>query len=191
MERRTVVKGMAGVAALASGGPRLLAAPVPAKAWDELRAAVGEQLIRVRSPLAEVARAGGAGADELFARIQNPYYLGDEPGLTQTLGWVDAWTSQPSDFAVAAESAADVAAAVNFAHKHDVRLVVKGGGHSYFGNSNSAHSLLIWTRRMRQVELHDAFVPQGSAAAGVPAVSIGAGAIWGQVYDAVAVKAGR
>ena len=191
MERRTVVKGMAGVAALASGGPRLLAAPVPAKAWDELRAAVGERLIRVRSPLAEVARAGGAGADELFARIQSPYYLGEEPGLTQTLGWVDAWTSQPSDFAVAAESAADVAAAVNFAHKHDVRLVVKGGGHSYFGNSNSAHSLLIWTRRMRQVELHDAFVPQGSAAAGVPAVSIGAGAIWGQVYDAVAVKAGR
>ena len=26
----------------------------------------------------------------------NPYYRGDEVGLTQTLGWVDAWTSQPS-----------------------------------------------------------------------------------------------
>ena len=192
MERRTVVQGMAGAAALLSGGSRLFAAaPVPPKAWDALRAEVGDRLIRVRSPLAEVAKAGGAGADDLFARIQNPYYLGDEPGLTQTLGWVDAWTSQPSDFAVVAESAADVAAAINFARRHGVRLVVKGGGHSYFGNSNAAHSLLIWTRRMRQVEMHDAFVPQGSTAAGLPAVSIGAGAIWGQVYDAVAVKGGR
>jgi FAD/FMN-containing dehydrogenase len=193
MERRTVVKGMAGVAALASGGTRLLAAPVSVKAWEALRSQVGDRLIRVRSPLAEVAKAGGAGADELFARIQNPYLLGDEPGLTQTLGWVDAWTSQPSDFAVAAESAADVAAAVDFARKHGVRLVVKGGGHSYFGNSNAANSLLVWTRRMRGIELHDAFVPQGSpgGATGVPAVSIGAGAIWGQVYEEVAVKGGR
>jgi hypothetical protein len=36
----------------------------------------------VRSPLAECARSGGAGADALFAKLKNPYYLGDEPGLT-------------------------------------------------------------------------------------------------------------
>ena len=196
MERRTVVKGMAGVAALAAARPSgLLAAPKAGSppAWDELRGLVGDRLMRVRSPLAEVARAGGVGADELFARIQNPYFLGDEAGLTQTLGWVDAWTSRPSDFAVAATSAADVRAAVNFARNHGVRMVVKGGGHSYFGNSNAANSLLVWTRRMRDVELHEAFVPDGSPAgtAGVPAVSIGAGAIWGQVYEAVAVKGGR
>ena len=196
MERRTVVKGMAGVAALAAARPStLLAAPkaVPPQAWNALRGLVGDRLVRVRSPLAEVAKAGGAGANELFARIQNPYFLGDEPGLTQTLGWTDAWTSQPSDFAVAAAGPADVQAAVNFARKHGVRLVVKGGGHSYFGNSNAAHSLLIWTRRMRDIQLHDAFAPSGTAPGtpGVPAVSIGAGALWGQVYDAVAVKGGR
>ena len=28
--------------------------------------------------------------------MKNPYYLGDEVGLTQTLGWVDAWTFQPT-----------------------------------------------------------------------------------------------
>jgi len=194
MDRRAVVKAMASAAALAGFGPALASArKVPAKAWDSLRKQVGERLVPVRSPLAEVARAGGAGADELFARIRNPYFLGDEPGLTQTLGWVDAWTSRPSDYAVAAESAADVAAAVNFARTHGVRLVVKGGGHSYFGNSNAANSLLVWTRRMRSVEMHDNFVPHGSPAGarGVPAVSVGAGAIWGQVYDAVAVKGGR
>ena len=52
------------------------------------------------------------------------------PALTQTMGWVDAWTSQPSVYVVAAETASDVAAAVNFARDNNLRLVVKGGGHS-------------------------------------------------------------
>ena len=37
-------------------------------------------------------------------------------------------------------------------------VVVKGGGHSYKGTSSSPDSLLIWTRAMNQVEMHDAFV---------------------------------
>jgi FAD/FMN-containing dehydrogenase len=95
--------------------------------------------------------------------------------------------------AVAAESARDVAAAVDIARKHGIRLVVKGGGHSYFGNSNAADSLLVWTRRMDSVELHDAFRCAGApdTSAAVPAVSIGAGAIWGRVYRRVAVEGGR
>ena len=147
----------------------------------------------MKSPLVEAAQSAAAGAEVLFAALRNPYYLRDEPSLTQTLGWIDAWTSMPSIMAVAAESAADVVAAVEFARKHKLRLVVKGAGHSYFGNSNAANSLLVWTRRMDSVELHDAFVPNGAPelTRGVPAVSVGAGAIWGRVYDEVAVKGGR
>ena len=66
---------------------------------------------------------------------------------------VDAWTLEQGAFAVAAESAADVAAAVDFAREHNLRLVVRGGGHSYLGTSNSRDSLLIWTRRMAGIEL--------------------------------------
>ena len=73
--------------------------------------------------------------------LKNPYYLGDDVGLTQTLGWVGAWTSHPSVYAVAVKSTADVVAAVNFARTHRLRLVVKGGGHSYQGTSNAADSL--------------------------------------------------
>ncbi|HEU4969822.1 FAD-binding protein [Sphingomonas sp.] len=192
MDRRQVVKLMAAAPALAALPEAGFARPEPAD-WDALRRRLGERLMVVRSPLAECARSGGKGADALFAKLKNPYYLGDEPGLTQSLGWTDAWTSQPSDYAVAAETAADVAAAVNFAREHGVRLVVKGGGHSYFGNSNRANSLLVWTRRMNAVALHDGFVPDGAPAgtAAQPAVSIGAGAIWGDVYRAASVEAGR
>jgi FAD/FMN-containing dehydrogenase len=193
MRRRTFVGGLLGTAGAAALPRPIFAAPTLSRAWDELRSRVGPRLIPVHSPLVAAARSGGTGADALFAALKNPYYLGDEPALTQTLGWTDAWTSQPSLMAVAAESAADVAAAVDVARKHDLKLVVKGGGHSYFGNSNAANSLLVWTRRMGQVALHDSFTPVGAPGAfrGQPAVSIGAGAIWGRVYDTVSAKAGR
>jgi CheY-like chemotaxis protein len=37
-----------------------------------------------------------------------------------------------------------VVAAVNFARTHRLRLVVKGGGHSYLCGSNAPDSLLVW-----------------------------------------------
>ena len=129
----------------------------------------------------------------MFKELKNPYYLGDEVGLTQSLGWIGAWTSRPSVYAVAAETTKDVVAAVNFARKNNLRLVVKGGGHSYQGTSNAADSLLIWTRRMNAVVLHDAFVGAGcdGRAEPQPAASIEAGAIWGHVYNEVTTKSGR
>ena len=193
MRRRTFVAGLLGTAGAAALPRPVFAAPSLSALWDELRGRIGSRLIPIQSPLVAAAKSGGVGADALFAALKNPYYLGDEPALTQTLGWTDAWTSQPSLMAVAAESAVDIAAAVDVARKHGLRLVVKGGGHSYFGNSNAADSLLVWTRRMDKVELHDSFVAAGAPAGTAPqgAVSIGAGAIWGRVYDAVAAKAGR
>jgi FAD/FMN-containing dehydrogenase len=129
----------------------------------------------------------------VFKELKNPYFLGDEVGLTQSLGWVGAWTSQPSVYAVATKATADVVAAVNFARKNNLRLVVKGGGHSYQGTSNAADSLLIWTRHMNAIEMHDAFVGAGCAGKSdpQPAVSIEAGAYWRQAYDAVTTKGGR
>jgi FAD/FMN-containing dehydrogenase len=162
--------------------------------WDQLSKDVGGRLIKVQSPLTACIEApSGADCAEVFKELKNPYYLGDEVGLTQSLGWVDAWTSRPSVYAVAAETTADIAAAVVFARVHNLRLVVKGGGHSYFGGSNAPDSLLIWTRKMNAVAVHDAFVGAGSEGLvePAPAVTVEAGAIWGHVYHEVTTKAGR
>ena len=109
--------------------------------WDRLSQDVGGELIKVQSPLT-VCMAEPAGPDcaAILKNLKNPYYLGDEPGLTQSLGWVDAWTSRPSEYAVAARSTDDVVAAVDFARNNNLRLAVKGGGHSYQGTSNAADS---------------------------------------------------
>jgi FAD/FMN-containing dehydrogenase len=155
---------------------------------------VGGRLVAVRTPLAACAAdPRSAACAELFTRLKNPYYLGDEVGLTQTLGWVDAWTAQPSAYAVAASSTEDVVAAVNFARERRLRLVVKGGGHSYQGTSSAPDSLLVWTRRMSAITRHEAFVGAGCAGqqAPRPAVTIEAGAIWMQAYDAVTTQGGR
>ncbi|HLN66518.1 MAG TPA: FAD-binding protein [Streptosporangiaceae bacterium] len=138
--------------------------------------------------------ASSAACTDLFQNLLDPFYIDRSVNLTQTLGWTGAFTSESSAYAVLAASSAGVAAAVNFAREHNVRLVVKGGGHSYLGTSNAPDSLLIWTRpNMAAVEVLDSFVPQGAArlVKPEPAVSVGAGAIWMDAYNAVTTVAGR
>jgi FAD/FMN-containing dehydrogenase len=207
MNRRTSLKLLGSTAALLPFAPHhVLATPGvrrvrpsdaawPSSAkWKELHDAVGGNLVAVDFPL-NVFRTdpSGAAAQQLGEDLHNPYFVGDHPGLTQTLGWVDAWTSSPSVHAVVARNAHDIAAAVNFARENNLRIAVKGGGHSYQGTSNAPDSLLIWTRHMHDIALHENFVPQGCEGVVPPqaAVSLGAGAIWMQAYQAVTTKAGK
>jgi len=206
MNRRAFLKAIGSAALLPILPPRLLAstnfsrrrpsdAAWPSQsAWKQLNEAVGGNLIPVDFPLSVFKTdPDGAAAKLLAENIRNPYYIGDQPGLTQTLGWVDAWATKPSVYAVAARNAHDIAEAVNFARENNLRLVVKGGGHSYQGTSNAPDSLLIWTRHMNDIAMHSAFVPQGceQTLKPQPAVTLGAGTIWMQAYDAVTTKGGQ
>ena len=162
--------------------------------WNNLRRDVGGRLIEVQSPLRVCRDApNGLSCRNVFKELKNPYYIGDQVGLTQTSGWVDAWTAQPSVYAVAAQETHDIVAAVNFARDNNLRLVIKGGGHSYLGTSNAPDSLLIWTRPMSGITLHDRFVARGCDARQQPqpAVTAGAGAIWMHTYNEVTTKGGR
>jgi FAD/FMN-containing dehydrogenase len=163
----------------------------PPGAWQELKAEVGGRLIEVDSPLHScTVNPSGADCAAILKDLQNPFFNEDHPGATQTTGWLDAWNAAVSPYAVAAESAQDVAAAVNFAREHRVRLVVKGTGHDYLGRSNAADSLLIWTHKMRDVVVHDDFKISGVTGDGVPAVTVQAGTRWLEAYVA-ATQHGR
>jgi FAD/FMN-containing dehydrogenase len=197
MQRRHLLKGAVGLAVM-GGGVSISAAEAGHAAirpmqrrvrpydpawptlgeWQALSEAVGGRLERVVSPLEACARrSDGSLCEQALADLRNPFFIQDQAGATQTTGWIDGWTSAPSVYAVSAAGPADVAAAVNFAREKNLRLVVKGGAHSYLGQSSSADSLMIWTKRMDALELDDAFVPQGCE--GVvppqPAVRVGAG----------------
>src|SRR5580704_206172 len=211
MYRRTLLRGLTALPLLAVPAPLLQAAsrftrsglrrvrpadpawPAAAQ-WQRLNEAVGGNLIKV-PPLFSACDAapGGAACQDVGANIRNPFYLGDQPAGTEVSGWLDAWTPAPSVYAVKARNTADVVAAVNFARDHNLRLVVKGAGHSYQGTSNAADSLLIWTRAMDKVTLQHAFAPQGceGTIAPCPAVTAEAGAVWIDLYHAVTSEAGR
>jgi len=165
-----------------------------AASWAKLKAEVGGHLIE---PMALFGSCptdpNGTACLEAHKHMDNPFWIGDQPAGTQVSGWLDAWSPAASAYAVEARSAADVAAGVNFARQNNLRLVVKGAGHSYLGTSNAPDSLLIWTRAMSEVRLHDAFVGQGCGGhiAPLPAVSAGAGAVWMDLYNAVTIHGGR
>ena len=205
MQRRNLLKGAALLPLLplarlqaAAAAPRSRVRPKdplwPAAAdWQALKDDVGGNLAQVAALCAPCAQPDGAACAGLRHELPNPYFIGDQPGGTQVSGWLSAWTPAPSAYALRARHAADVAAAVNFARKHHLRVVVKGGGHSYFGNSQGPDSLLIWTRAMRTIALHETFVGEGCQGreAPAPAVSLGAGCMWADAYHAVTAQAGR
>ncbi|MFC5461943.1 FAD-dependent oxidoreductase [Massilia niabensis] len=210
MKRRELLKasmaaallsaGNAGLAGAAQAQPGRYARVRPGDAgwpgqgaWEQLRRDTGGSLRRVEPAFtACAANPVSPACADMLEQLANPYFIGDHPAMTQTSGWQDAWLSRPSAYAVRARNAADVSAAVRFASRHRLRLVVKGGGHSYLGTSNAPDSLLVWTRAMNDAVLHQAFVPAGgNSADALPAVSLGAGAMWSDAYAAVTTRGGR
>ncbi len=155
--------------------------------WRALDQTVGGRLIRPVSPWARLAPRA-----PVPKRLRNPFYLEEHAGATQSTGMHRAWKSVPSDYAVACESVDDIKAAVDFARTHGVRIAVKGTGHDYFGRSCAPDSLLIWTHPMREITVHQAFVPAGAPRGTTPvhAVTTSAGNRWLEAYRA-ATAAGR
>ena len=116
----------AALAAVRRVRPSDAAWPSPAD-WERLSRDIGGRLVKVLPLFASCANPIGSCGDVLPA-LKNPYYVGDQPAGTQTVGWVDGWMAAPSVYAVAARTSQDVVAAVNFARDNNLRLVVKGGG---------------------------------------------------------------
>lgn len=162
--------------------------------WEKLNQAVGGNLIKPQALFAPCAsEPQGVACTDVMKNMHNPFYISDQAAGTEVSGWLDAWTPAASAYAVAARNVADLVVGVNFAREHDLRLVVKGTGHSYLGTSSAPDSLLVWTHHMNKVTLHDSFVPRGceEKMAPQPAVSAESGAMWIDLYDAVTTKGGR
>jgi FAD/FMN-containing dehydrogenase len=204
MQRRTLLRTAAALPFLTAGRAVSQAFPPrrvrpadstwpDAALWNKLNDDVGGNLLVPRG-LFDLCAAdpNGVRCRTALEHVDNPYWIGDQAAGTEVSGWLDAWTPAPSAYAIRARNAADVARGVSFARDHNLRLVVKGGGHSYLGTSNAPDSLLIWTRAMRKVTLHDAFVAGGcEGRAAVPAVTAEAGAVWMDLYNSVTTEAGR
>jgi hypothetical protein len=136
MNRRAFLK-KSGAAAILPLSPRgLFASPAfrrqrptdagwPSKeAWKHLSDTVGENLIPVEFPITACAtEPSGADCKKLFGDLKNPYYIGDNPGLTQAAGLLGAEV-------VTADGKVRIA---NPCTNPDLFWALKGGGGGSFG----------------------------------------------------------
>ncbi len=194
LSRRTLLRtgalvaaAVASSSAACAGKPSVPPAstwPSPEK-WQALESQVGGRLITTSLPWTDAT-------PETFELLKNPFWNEEQPGAQQSTGWNDAWTAVASPYAIRAQQTSDIVAAVNFARDNGVKLVVKGTGHDYLGRNCAPDSLLVWTHDMRDITMHDAFVPTGAPAGTAPvqAMTVEAGTRWLEAYRA-ATLAGR
>src|SRR5688572_16172090 len=104
MNRRHFLKSVAAIPVLQVGCSHLSITPAKRKApsararrvrpgdpawpsaasWARLNREVGGRLIKVEFPLAACQNAPtSAACSEIFRKLKNPYFIGDQPGLTQ------------------------------------------------------------------------------------------------------------
>lgn len=149
--------------------------------WEQLSQELNGKLVKPKASITACEKnAASDDCNAALKALKNPFAIGANPGDTQSQGWMGAWMNTPSTYAVEAESAEDVAAAIKFAGKHNIRVVIKGAAHDYLGRNTAPNSLLIWTHNMRDREYVKAFVPEGCPMEmkAFPAITVGAGTRW-------------
>ncbi|KAF5346790.1 hypothetical protein D9758_015731 [Tetrapyrgos nigripes] len=89
-------------------------------------------------------------------------------------------------YAVNASTTQDIVEAIKLASKWDIRLVVKNTGHDAIGRAFGVNALGIFTYNMKNLTVHNNFVPKGAprGTPPVPAMTVGAGVNWDQAYAA-------
>ena len=76
--------------------------------------------------LAPVTTPPKLDASDAVKLLSNPFYIADQPALTESSGWLDAWRSSPSAYVVAAESAPTSRPRSASRAPHNLRLVDQG-----------------------------------------------------------------
>ncbi|KAI7182868.1 hypothetical protein KC316_g8177 [Hortaea werneckii] len=167
--------------------------------WDSLNSTVNGQLIKTE-PVAKPCYDGIEGDAEQCATIverwNNATFQANDPvgfsyPINSTCPPVANGTTSTSctlgtspRYAVNATCTEDVTAAVSFAARQNVRLVIKDTGHDILGRSTGYGSLEVWLRHLRTgVEFEPAYQSQCSATDWYgSAVYVGGGYTFEDVY---------
>jgi FAD/FMN-containing dehydrogenase len=125
--------------------------------------------------------------------FSDPLWLLDQAGAMQQSGTMGSparpgWAASNSTAGkvVRVQNSEDAKHAIKFASEHNLAVSIKSTGHDSFGRSAVPGSLLLWTHGMTDIEWHDSFVPDGCDAPVDGAVTVGAGVVFWQLYDAAA-----
>ncbi|KAG0251230.1 hypothetical protein DFQ27_008910 [Actinomortierella ambigua] len=168
--------------------------------WTTFNQTVGGRLIAT-TPAARECREpyyNKAKCDEIQENYTSVVWRQNQPGAIINHNWetlngqgcLGANQTTPCHqgsvplFTVNATNVADVQASIRFAAHNNIRLVVKNTGHCFLGRSIAPHSLNLWTHHMKDMQVADAFVPEGApqGTQGRGAIVLGAGVQWKEAY---------
>ncbi|RKH22536.1 FAD-binding oxidoreductase [Corallococcus praedator] len=110
----------------------------------------------------------------LASRMSCPVFTSQDAGYAPEVAGFNVTIVHTPEYVVAAQSAADVAEAVRFAHEHKLHVTVQGAGHGSYVPVTSG--VFISTRRMNQVSID---VASRTA-------TLGAGVCWDAVVEEAA-----
>ena len=156
------------------------------KEFAKLASQLSQPILQPRPPASPCyfSSALSSNCSDVKAHFTDGNWRSDQPGAMQSINfetftfpqghveacYLDTKLGIPCEqgsvppVGVDARSESDVQAAVNFAKRHNLRLVVKGTGHDFLGRSTGRGSFLIWTHHMKQTVYHPTFVPKGAPA---------------------------
>jgi FAD/FMN-containing dehydrogenase len=174
--------------------------PTPAQ-WSALNVTVHGRLLSVLPEGAPCySDPSGQACADVVGNWTDPFWRASQPGAMQDPYWESNTTTAVScfnpdvptcsqgdvpPFAVAAQSSADVAAALAFARKHGLAVAVKSSGHDYQGRSTAGNALLVWTHTIRGFSVNKAFTTACAGDTPRPAVTTSPGNSYGELYDAL------
>lgn len=168
--------------------------------WQTLNTTVNGNLVL---PLPETypcsVDPNGNDCQTVIQNFSNPFWRVKQIGATQSPIWEVNFTTgegcyvfgQPCNqgyippIAVNASKASYVSAALSFAHKYNIQVVIKSSGHEYQGRSSGAGTLLIWTQYMKGFKLGKNYVPCTGDTPVPNVVTTQPGTSYGDIYNAL------
>ncbi|KAI1357675.1 FAD/FMN-containing isoamyl alcohol oxidase-like protein MreA [Xylaria arbuscula] len=169
--------------------------------WQHLNRTVGGRLIR-GVPLGQPCHTPLLNSG-VCAQIQEDWTLlepfVDNPVSVMSPYWVNNSCSpftasdgrcalgNLAQYAINVSSAQDVIAGIRFAQEKNVRLTIKNTGHDFLGRSTGKGSLALWMHNLKQIQFLNY---RGKSYTG-PAVRLGAGVEYGDVYPGASARRRR
>ncbi|KAI0111115.1 6-hydroxy-D-nicotine oxidase [Nemania sp. FL0031] len=166
------------------------------KQWNGLNATVGGRLVKT-VPLGSLCHSPNynmTGCDTLTAQwMFSPLHVNSSSSIQAPIfanASCDPFTPPNSPcllgnyvrYAVKVSGPEDIAATIQFADEHNIRLVIRNTGHDYVGRSTGAGALAIWTHHLKDIQLKD--WSDGEYAG--KAIKIGAGVEGHELLEAAA-----
>ncbi|WEW60423.1 hypothetical protein PRK78_005909 [Emydomyces testavorans] len=169
--------------------------------WIAFNSSISGRLIRTypSAAVCHTERYDDAQCAVAKENWSNSFWRTNQTGAYTAILWelgekdqcfIDSPRAAPCDqgivphYSVSVNSVNDVQAAVKFASKKDLYLVVKNTGHDHLGRSSGKGAFAIWTHNLKGKEWHTAFIPKQAPreTAGVAGVTLQAGEQWLEVF---------